>query len=329
MAATNSKINRAIHFYELLVKPEDTYKLESAKYDTYIMALLSKITVLVANKNAVRYQKLGDKDVFINEMNFDDKTPGKRIIRGKLLSIRKDFFPMLHDTNTDLARDIKALAEEGIVETTHFIIQEKRDNKTNKCILCLEYNQYGARINDLRYYLEVLGKHVGVVENVAHIPLVTKSLGKYKSRIGEVSKIILKLHKDNIPAIEKLDKKVFQGMDYIKDQLNQEYLTMEFSYDIYANREIPTSNSAVAAKSFVQKAIDVFIKYPQEVELFEQFEVRAEDAEKNDRINAFDLLINKVKDSFWVERRHPSRTLVSTDMFTKMIDSWNNLRIKV
>ena len=60
---------------------------------------------------------------------------------------------------------------------------------------------------------------------------------------------------------------------------------------------------------------------------YEKLEIIAEDSDKNDRLNAFDLLIDKAKDILQVERREKSRTIISLDMFAKMNDSWQKHKI--
>jgi hypothetical protein len=319
-------IKRTIHYYELHATFNPEYTLNTSKHDTRLQALLSSIKKIVANKDAIRYQAIGDRMLFINDLIISPK-PNKIIVKGKLLSVRKDFFPELLNTNTDQTRDILAAQEEGIVETTHFIIQEKKDNHSSKLKLAIEFNLYGAKIADLVFYLEKIGEIKGITKSIKFVPIVRNSLARMQRRIGEISKITLRLKKDNLSVLRDVDQGIWTALDAASNEFEQEYVTMEFKYDINEARETPTANSPRKAKTVVGKFLQSLLNKKENVDQYDKLEVIAEDSDKNNRLNAFDLLIDKVKDELYVERRDKSRTIVSTDMFSKMDDSWTNKRI--
>ena len=319
-------IKRTIHFYDLIVEFNPEFILDKEKYQTNFQALLSKIKVLVFEKNVIRYQSMGEKILFINDLTISPQ-PNKMIIQGKLLSVRKDFFPELLNTITDTTRDISAAEEEGIVETTHFVIQQKSNNVGNKLKLALEFNQFGAKISDLEYYLARLGENLGITKKVEHAAIIRDSLKKTKDRIGEISRILIKVEKDNLSVLEDVDAGIFSAFQAAQEAFSEDYLTMEFKYDINKAREAPTSNQALRSKNIISKFITSLLKNKSKVEQYQKLEVIAEDSDRNNKLNAFDLLIDKVKDIINVERREKSRTVVSLDMFAKMNDSWTRNRI--
>ena len=321
-------IQRVIHYYEIKADFDPDFKLDDSKYDTPFQALLSKVTRLAKAKHSDRYQQFGEKRLFINDQSFTSQ-PGRHVVKGKLLSVRQDFFPEIMDTATDTLRDIEALEAEGIVETTHFIAQERNNNRTNKIKIALEHNQFGARITDLKYYLEAIGRKYGIVRRLDFAPLIEDELSTYKDRIGHVSEITLKVHRNNLPYLAQANDDLFGSLDAAAKHFEEEYLTVNLKYNVRQARKTPTSNSAQRSQNIVQQLVRLLTRRPNDAELFEKLEVKAEDHEKHDRIAAFDLLINKVKDTISVERRHPSKTLVSTDMFAKMLTSWSNLGIRI
>ncbi|MBK8089150.1 MAG: hypothetical protein IPK31_15085 [Chitinophagaceae bacterium] len=212
------KIKRTIHFYDLLVKFNPDFTLDKKKYLTNFQALLSQIKRIVADKDPRRYQQVGEKILFINDLTITPQ-PNKMVIQGKLLSVRKDFSPELLNTETDLTRDINAKDEEGIVETTHFVIQQKNESTSNKLKLALEFNQFGAKISELEYYLAILGGNFGITTEIKHAAIVRDSLKKTKQRIGEVSKITIKLHKDNLRVLQDVDAGIFQHLKLLNKHL--------------------------------------------------------------------------------------------------------------
>ncbi len=319
------QIERKVHFYELHAVNQDDYEID-ARYDSMFQELLSKIVLLVRRKDSRRYQPMGDRLFFINEIIFQPES-GKRIIKGKLLSVRKDFFPELMNTDEDTMRDIDADDVEGIVETTHFMIQEKNANRTNKVRICIEYNLYGAKINDLVYYLMALGTHLNILKSLKPVPIIRNQLSKIKDRIGEISKLKVRVKSDNIDAIDDVDTGIATVFHKSKEEFDQEYLTLEFKYDYYESKDKPQQHGALKAKSVVGKFIDWLIDDNENAEKLETLEVVAQDSEKHDRLQTFDLLVDKVKDDFKIQRKEKSRTLISEDMFDKMISSFIKQRL--
>lgn len=325
MAKLSPTTLRKVYFYELIATVREDFTLASS-YETVFQELLSKIVILVKKKDLSRYQHLDENSLFINEITFPP-SEGNKIVRGKLLSVRKDLFPELMNTSTDVTREIETLEEEGIVETTHFVIKESNKNKSNKVRICIEHNQFGAKIVDLVYYLNQLGAQLNITSQISYAPIVRDNLSKLKSRIGEVSKILIKIKSDNIEAINSMDTGVASLFSKAKEEFKQEYVTMEFKYDYYEAKHTPTIDSAKQSKSIVSKLIDFLLLNKSKTEVFERLEVVAQDEEKSNKLKAFDLLIDKAKDEFQVERRVKSKTLVSEDIFDKMLTSITRNRI--
>jgi hypothetical protein len=72
--------------------------------------------------------------------------------------------------------------------------------------------------------------------------------------------------------------------------------------------------------------INVLLKDRTKVEYFNTLEVKAEDSEKNNKLQIFDLLIDKVKDEIFVEKKERYRTLVSDDIIPQMQEKLTLIR---
>jgi len=69
---------------------------------------------------------------------------------------------------TDETRGIEAQEEEGLVETTHFIIDYSGEQKK----LAIEYNMFGARMGDFVKYIQNIGINKQALSNVGFLPIV-------------------------------------------------------------------------------------------------------------------------------------------------------------
>lgn len=109
------------------------------------------------------------------------------------------------NTKTDEARVIDSLAEEGLLETTHYIISYAKKQQK----LALEYNQSGAKINDFVLYIQNVGLHKNVLQSLGYLPLIKNELSRYINRINKTSEFIVKIHKNNIEKIKNIDTGIY------------------------------------------------------------------------------------------------------------------------
>ena len=77
-------------------------------------------------------------------------------------------------------------------------------------------------------------------------------------------------------------------------------------------------------KKSVFNIIKNFNKTPQNKNLFNRLSLKAEDGEKDNLLESFDLLLEKVNSEIRVERKEKYRTLISTDMFQQMTKELND-----
>lgn len=305
------RVNRLIHYYELDInfntnfRPTDGLKFRE---------LFRIITKLARDKHEHRYQVLGDKIIFIHEINIK---PEQHVIYGKLRCIRKDLFPELMNTITDVERGIDAADEEGVVETTHFAIYDRN----NKQKLSLEYNLYGAKIQDFSQYIERIGINYSAVVKVKYLPIVRNQLESIENRIIRCAEFEVKIHKDNIEAIRDIDTGTYSALKASVEHFNNDYATLKLNFDYKNKTATPEINNVIF------KYIRELVKHKEKVDLFDTLQIVAEDSDRNNKLQAFDLLVDKVKSKVTVEKKEKHRSIVSIDMFEKMYNEMNHLHL--
>lgn len=287
-------VKRKINYYELKF---------SFINDSNFTELFETITTLAKTRARIRYQRFGDKFVFIQGIENTDN-----LLKAKMRCVRKDLLPELMNTETDETKGIEAKEEEGLVETTHFIIDYRKD----KVFLALEYNHYGSKITDLVNYIERIGLDKQLLERVGFNPIVKDDLDTIRERINRFSEFTVKVHKDNIEKVKKLDNKIWGALNYSIENFGSEFATLVLKFD-YKQQ---TENSEIEKSVF--NIIKGFVKENKNKYIFNKLSLKAQDGDKNNLLETFDLLIEKINSDLRIERKEKYRTLISDDMFQKM-----------
>lgn len=296
------KIKRTINFYDL--KFDFLEDFDSGGGDQF--SEVFKIIISLAKTRAnIRYQDFGEKSIFIQDVKVE---PVDKLIIGKLRCVRKDILPELMNTKTDEARGIEAKEEEGLVETTHFVIDYSKRRKK----LAIEFNQFGAKIGDFVQYIQNIGINKGALKSVGFTPIVKDELSKLQERINRCSEFVVKVHKDNIEEIQALDENIYSALKSSIDHFKSDYATLILKFDYKEKESTPEINKSIF--NIVRK----LIKDKSKTELFNHLSVKAEDIEKNNLLQNFDLLIDKIKSEIVVEKKKRYRTVVSIDIYEKM-----------
>jgi hypothetical protein len=247
----------------------------------------------------------------------DESSIDKKVIIGRIVDIRMDSFPELIKTSDDKIRDIEADDDEGILESTHFILSMKGE----KLILSLEHNQYGPRISD--YY--AIANNYLQINNVlkSHVinPLTNDIHIDYSKRIGRISQVIAKVHKDNFKRIEKIDSGLFSAIETVKKIAETEYITLQLNV---GQKQLHESSKL---KELIVKVTNYFSKNKNSNNDFDTFKIRASDAENEMKMKDFDLLNIWVKTQIKVEKKPKSRVVLSSDIHSKMLSDFKNQKI--
>lgn len=315
MAIKKETIKRTIHYYEIDIDFHEEFTTAGSDGDLF-REFFSTIAHLGETKDKMRYQQIGERKIFIQGVRFD--TTGKKIIHGMLRCVRADLLPEIMNMTNDMTKGIEVLEDEGIVETTHFVI----DYTAKKKKLAIEYNLYGAKITDLLQYWDIIGTTLRCTkEGIKYKPIVKNELSKMKERLGKCSEMIVSVHKDNINAIEKMDKQTYSALKATKEQFNSEYATLSLKYD-YRQR----ATTSEANKSLFN-LINNLIKTPESVGLFNVLKAKSEDKLNNYKLEIFDLLIDRVQSRISVEKVPKYRTIVSNHMFEQMKEEMKRKRV--
>ncbi len=271
------------------------------------------ITRLAVTRAKIRYQRFGDKFIFIQGLKNQDG-----IINAKVRCIRLDLFPEIINMVTDDIKEIEGSEYDGIVETTHILI----DYRNPKTFISIEYNHQGAKINDVIKYLQRIGVNQGILNNVGFVAIVNNDLGKLKQRMNRISEFTMKIHKDNLPKLKKMDGNLFQSAAAATDHFENEYANIDLKIDYRKFSETPVIRKSIF------NILDYLIKNPAERHIFNFLKVRAEDEERSNILENFDLLLDKIYSPIKVQRKRKQKTIISTDMFDKMLIEIDKLHLR-
>lgn len=294
-----AKVKRTINYFQI-----DPFLFEDKDYNDFI-DVFQEINRLSTTKDTDRFVSNNDKNLYITGLSFNEN---QKRISGKLLNIRMDSFPELMKTSDDKIRDIEADDDEGIIETSHFILSYLNE----KLILSFEYNQYGPRISDYVCYLENISMRLSVLTKIQYIPLVRDELSMYKNRMNRVSSVIARVHKDNIKRINEFDEELFDAFATTEKLSDAEYVTLQLNYDYRQLSDTPK------IKNKVMHIIDTLVKDKKLLNVFSKLKVKAEDENLNNKLKEFDLLNIWVKSRIYVERKEKSRVIITSDILLKM-----------
>lgn len=290
---------RKINFFEIVPEYIDGKDISD------FTQILTAIRKLSKDKSPQRFVVSGEKTLYIKDIVFH---PTKKQITGKLLGIRTDVFPELINTSDDKIRDIEADQDEGVVETSHFILSYSKE----PLILTLEFNQYGPRISDFLYYIRSASYSKTVFTEIEFLPFYREDLPSYKKRINRISMVYAKVHKDDVKRIKEFDEELFDAFETAEKVSEAEYVSLELKFD-YRQKTATTK-----IKEKIVSIIDKFIKDKTTVNTFSRLKVKAEDEDHNNILKEFDLLNIFVKSEISVQKKEKSRAIISADIFEKM-----------
>ena len=293
-------VKRKIHFFDLNIDFKDDFNPPSNS-DKF-MGFFSIITRLAETKNNMRYQPVMDAKVFMQDVKFID---AEKKITGKMLYVKMDVFPELINLLTDKTTDIEADEDNGIVETTHFIIDYSKPQKK----MVLEYNHAGAKIGDFMTYFQLLGIELNAIKNVNYILRVKDEIDKLKEKIGTCSTIDVKVHKNNIAQIESVDKGLFSSIRDIRKQFEADYIELKLRFS-YKKRKTPQK-----IQGSITNVLESLVEDKNKLLLFDTFKIRALDRSNNFSMALFDLLEEKVESEVSVQRKPKHKVVISVDMF--------------
>lgn len=200
------KIQRTLNYYQLGFQFSKSFSAPDGNFFREFFYLIKKIT---DSKDPDRYFHYKEKYIFIQDII---SIPSEKVLQGKVRCVRKDVLPEMINTRTDIAKAIDAGEDEGLVETSHFVI--KLDSNPN--IIAFEVNQFGASFFDFIKYLERFGEKKGVLEMIHYNPVIRNELEKISKTINRCSSLIVKVSKENLPQVGKIAGKLFTSVSQLE-----------------------------------------------------------------------------------------------------------------
>jgi hypothetical protein len=146
---------------------------------------------------------------------------------------------------------------------------------------------------------------------------VRNELEAYKKRIKEISEFYVKIHKDNIAKIKSVDTGLISAVEATIDHFDSEYAEIRMKFDY---KKIKPSKIKVT----VNNIISYLLKNKEKnIDTFNTLTIKAQDGENDNKLEIFDLLVDRVKSRIKVEKNERHRTVVSIDIYDKMKSEMN------
>ncbi|QKG57024.1 hypothetical protein GKZ68_10525 [Hymenobacter sp. BRD128] len=303
--------DRTIHYYDIHFSFSDD---TPAQQETYFVGLFHLAVNLSQQLNPNRHWLSAGRRYFVKDVHFE---PVSKQIHGKLCSIRTDLFPELGNFSDDTAREIEAEEDEGILETSHFVIAY-RDRVKH---LALEYNDVGPKAADLRFYLEHIGRQAGLLAVVVNRIISADTLRQIERRMGRISEMDVRVFRENVQQVATMNQGLATTLAAANELFDSEMITLKPKLD-YRSK-----TATASAREVVDSIVRAFTRNPTKMDAFKVFRVKAEDRDKNGNLDEFDLLEDKIKSRIRVQKRPRSRVLISTDIFQKMVAELERKRL--
>lgn len=308
MAITQETSKRVIHFFNFGVQFKNLSEDEKSFKDFF-----NQITYLSDSKDERRYQPIGGKLIFVQDVRF---VPGEKLIRGKIRAVRTDEVPELLNMDTDTTREIDRAEREGIVETTHFVVSYRNRMKR----IAVEYHLSGAKAHELKSYLLLIGDIAGV-EGVYMERIVNRNvLDEVERRMGRIGQIHIRVPKDNIGQLGKLEGNMASLFQRAQEYADTDTVTIDLQFN--AKRREQTEK----AEGILRTLTKNLKKNDLASDSFDALTVRMEDTEHNNAMELFDLLADKAKTRITVNKKPNGNGLDSEDTFQKIAIEMHRLK---
>lgn len=273
-----------------------------------LLSAFKDLKSLSESQKKERFYESGRKVLFFNDLRF---IKDKHEIHGRLLDIRMDEIPeLINITNNEIAQ-IQAKDEQGVIETTHFILNH---SQPNNLILSLESNHYGPKIGDfiksIKHYF-----FKAPLKNLYCNPYIKDDLRNYRNRIRAVTEVHALVHKNNVERVKDYDNDLLGVLNAAQSFNDSDTIQISFRMDARKGH----SSNRMTDK--VHKIIDKMLKGARAAEVFDQLSVKARDEMQNNRISDFDLLNILIKSEISVSCKERSRVVNTNEMFLKMTDA--------
>lgn len=295
------KVSRQIYFYDLTFPNTPSGKVRDTVRQVFNEAIkLNKL------RSPQRFDSIGpgEKNVTRDIQFFGHNN---NFIKGKIIRLREDAFPQVFKEEADAITDIDANEEDSIAETTHFIV----DMRTSNIILALEGNFHGPKFSDVGSYITTILLRLQIGEACIPLTRTKDDLSSYIRRMNRISEFMVSVHKNDIKRVAGFDQGLFSACVAAQEFGESEFVKISLKFDWEKVVNTPFTEK-------VKKMITKLLGNEKYNNIFNKLLVKAEDQDKRNTIQAFDLLSDKIKSEVKVQREHKTKVVISTDMFEKL-----------
>jgi hypothetical protein len=206
-----------------------------------------------------------------------------------------------------------------IAYQTHFFI----DYSVYPAIICAEFNNDGPRISDIEYYLRNLASEKDAAKGCQITTCFYAPIDDTLKQLHNVLNFEMKLRPQ---SIEQLDVDMRGNfIEYFKnigDKLKPQFIRIEAMYQTPGAKKIKSKLLNKEANSLIRSFLKKLSDKPEQIEQFEEFEVKFEDNEGKDFV--FNLIKGKREILVKVDRK----TRMTTSKFYDLVKEEFNKFVK-
>jgi len=216
------------------------------------------------------------------------RIPMKRIIRCSLALIRNGKIPMLKPKDTYELVPLNK-TEHSLTELTNFFIDFSR----SPAIVCVEYNHNGPRISDIEFYFrQVTSEILHLSKATTVTTLMNIPIDETIASLQNVLNFEIKMRPKNVTYLNDGIKGYVSEFASIGNRLKPNFVRVEALFQSPGGK-LPGSALNVDANKMFMKFLNVFKTNPENIDLFEDFEVKFIDTEGADAV--FNLIKGKAE----------------------------------
>jgi len=110
-----------------------------------------------------------------------------------------------------------------------------------------------------------------------------------------------------------MDGNIIQAAAATINNFENEYALLNFKIDYRKFNDTPQ------IKRSILNIVHWFVENPDKKHLFNYLNFVAEDQTNNNKLRLYDLIVSKIKSEFNVQKKKKAKTIISEDMFPKML----------
>ena len=198
--------------------------------------------------------------------------PKDRRIRCTMALIRKGKKPKLKKKGTFNLQDLGNLGD--LVEVTHLFIDFSNDTG----VICMEQNSHGPTIADIDYYLKYISRdELQLARSMDITAHMNNNISNTLENLKNVLSFNIKIRPDNLELLNaELGNHYLKSFDVVSSIFKPQYIKIEAFFKKNGRFVKNRSHNKMATNMFT-KALEVFRDYPEETDLFDNFQVTYED----------------------------------------------------